>query len=450
MKSLFAFSTLCCLSVPAFSQWLTQSGDGKGSVLFKGSNLSLDATTSELSFSINNLNQPLSLTKKSDNYKWFLGGNLSAKSAEGLGNLFSGGDLVPEARLNGFIGIRFSNSFNAARNQLQQDISASLSAMNKRQAQEFESRMRPFMDSVISNSALRDSSVIRQVTRRFNSGLTNTTTKTFLDFLKEINDPNAEVSNIRNVLIDKTKAIAKENAEERDQLTKPLITSFDEFKDQSLNALSIFGFGGIDALTFKRVDIISPANISGSFTKEEYRGGNAGIGLNFQHNRLKVGVTFAFFNETNNFSSLDKTDYKLTTTISNTATNQTLVQEKSITGYSGTYGKINVKQINIDVMYNFNLNKTFENFALVNPYFRTTTSTDDSSIIPDNYTFGLGTYFFKKSSKFLGGLYVELPDVKHAIEKIKPADEQNTRTAIKRLNFGIVTKFSLASVIGVQ
>lgn len=276
--------------------------------------------------------------------------------------------------------------------------------------------------------------------------------KNFSDFLKGyiVKNPAASspiVANIINSLLEEIKIILKLQQQEIDKITTSLVSYRDGYIRYRLWKFSIFSFGGIDGSSFKRVDTINTISPSASFIKEEFRGGSFGIGLNYQINRFKFGVTYAY-KMTNNFVLLDKTDYKLTTTT--TSGVQTLSEEKSISAYSGTYGEVEINEVNVDVLYTINLGKTSETYALVNPYIRSTIFTRGKTILPNTYNLGIGTYFFTTKSKFLGGLYLELPDLNNTVEKTKPVTDQNIRPGLKRLTFGIVGKFSLNSLISWQ
>lgn len=85
---------------------------------------------------------------------------------------------------------------------------------------------------------------------------------------------------------------------------------------------------------------------------------------------------------------------------------------------------------------------------ITNLYFRGNLASRDTAYLKNISSFGVGFYFLGKKSKFLGGLYVELPDIKNNIEKAKPESERNIRKPFKKLTFGITTRFSLGSIFG--
>ncbi|MEO8769964.1 MAG: hypothetical protein ABI402_07760 [Ferruginibacter sp.] len=144
-----------------------------------------------------------------------------------------------------------------------------------------------------------------------------------------------------------------------------------------------------------------------------------------------------------NFINLKSKEYTIRTT--DISSNQSLVSEKKITGYGGKYSKVETNQLNIDIVADYRLSDSSR--ILVNPYLRSSLFSRDTAFLKNYTNVGLGLYFVGKKSKFLGGLYLELPDINNNIEKAKPASEIDIRPPLKKLTFGIVTKFSISSLL---
>ncbi len=123
-----------------------------------------------------------------------------------------------------------------------------------------------------------------------------------------------------------------------------------------------------------------------------------------------------------------------------------LLDEKKITGYSGKYGAVEVNNFNADIVFRLKLDDEDRSHLLINPYMRATLFSRDTSLMVNKTNLGAGFYFMQ--GKFLGGFYVELPDVNNNAEKMKPTDEQNLRQPLQRLSFGIVTKINLKTIMG--
>jgi hypothetical protein len=156
------------------------------------------------------------------------------------------------------------------------------------------------------------------------------------------------------------------------------------------------------------------------------------------------GATYNY-RKTNNFNLLTKKDYTLRTT--NTVSSQTLVQEKKITGYAGTYGAVEINEFAFDFMWREKLDSDGKNSILINPYIRSQMFSRNKELLPNSTNIGTGFYFFQNTGKFLGGIYFELPDVNQNYEKAKPVTEQNFRKPLNRISFGITGRISLGSML---
>lgn len=259
--------------------------------------------------------------------------------------------------------------------------------------------------------------------------------------------PNPQIAAAKNTLLKQIERISDSNARELEVYNAYDRISYEDFQKRVLAKFSLFLFSTGEASTFKRVEAIDTTKPSKSFVKEEYRGGSFGVGINYQIGRLKIGATYSR-KLTNNFALLDKEDYKLTTTTKGSG--QTLVQEKSITAYTGKYGRAFINEFNVDLMYSFRLDRESNNYCMVNPYMRGTYNSNDQTVLPNNYSLGMAMYFYGDSSKLLGGFYVELYDVGNNIERQKPEVEQHIKKPYNRLTFGVLAKLNLNSIIAYQ
>ncbi|MBX2899826.1 MAG: hypothetical protein KF775_09245 [Cyclobacteriaceae bacterium] len=177
------------------------------------------------------------------------------------------------------------------------------------------------------------------------------------------------------------------------------------------------------------------------FEDEKFKGENYGIGANLEMGRWLFGIQWSH-EYVNNLSELTSKTYTITTT--ETAGNQTLVTKKDISAYtSSSYKKFAQDNINFDAIIFSRLQES--NFVAWNFYVRNKISAD-KSVVPTYTNLGLGGYFFNRQNKFLGGIYVELPDVSQSLEKTKP--EPEIRKIEDRLVFGVVARFNFSSIIG--
>lgn len=424
------------------AQGVTQSADGKGTVLLSGAAISVDAGKTDLAFTINNLNN---IAVKKNNFAVF-GVDVHAKNKEGIGNLFSKGNKVAEGKLNLFLGYNFSNAI----------LESSTVVKNENDYNSFKADLINNIKAEVINVANRYSKLIKDKTKKDNE--VNALSKFFDDgfkkgyFAKAIaasiktDDTDSEVKDFRTKakidLVNFTEEIDKTIS--FDAFRHNLVEAYKEQAKSSFYNVVFFGFGGIDASSFKRVTKIDSADLSNSFKSEDYQGGNFGGGVNVEYRNMRLGLTYAYV-KTNNLSLLTATDYTLKQATTD-LTGQTLTSEDKITAYTGNYGTVEVNELNADLIYNFKLDKQANTHLLVNPYFRGTLFSRDTSLLINKINLGIGGYIFKKDGGFLGGLYVELPDVANNREKAKPLEKQNLLPPFKRLTFGIVAKFNLTSL----
>ena len=177
------------------------------------------------------------------------------------------------------------------------------------------------------------------------------------------------------------------------------------------------------------------------FEDEKFAGRTFSLGTNYETGPWLFGLQWSQ-DFSNNLTDLSTKTYTLTT--AETVGNQTLVTKKDISAYSATsYKEYTQNNINFDAILFTRLEE--QNFVAWNFYVRHKMTTN-AAIVPTYTNLGLGGYFFNKENKFLGGIYVELPDVSQSLEKTKP--EPEIRKIQDRLVFGIVARFNFSSIIG--
>jgi hypothetical protein len=244
-------------------------------------------------------------------------------------------------------------------------------------------------------------------------------------------------NNVTKYFIKKHEKLLKKQVKETDS------ANTDFARQHHVLRFTGFLMGGIRARSFKRYLGLSSPDFSKSFQDTLYRGGNFGLGLNFQFREIWLGITYAY-NNTDNFSQLTSKDYTIRTV--DTAGSTSFIQEKKVTAYPGKYARVEVNELNIDLLFSIKMDATDTARILINPYLRANLFSRDTAFLRNTTNLGLGAYFLGKNRKFIGGLYVELPDVNNNREKAKPAEEQNIRPPFKRLSFGIITRFNISSV----
>jgi len=443
---------ICCgTSFSAAAQYVTQSAEGKGTVILPlaGTSVGFDIGKTEISVGANNYTMATQSNNSRPFHNWFIGANLAVKNSAGTGNLFKNGEIIPEGNFLGFLGFSVNNNQKIVDNW----NSSGKTEMQKTQATIKKDLLTAYRNDIvamiekagdeINDPTLRSNTVTdlkQKITGTPDGRTLNTEIKAILatktvalkDFVLEFSDlliPRKAVY---------TKALAETDA------TKKVEAYFKDFaKTQTVWRVTPFLFGGIEARNFSLYKGLSSTSLPSSFIDTLYRGGQFGVGVNLQVNTFWLGVTYAYV-DGDNFSGLNSKEYTLRTT--DNLNNQSLIAEKKITGYSGAYSKVKRNELNIDLMKEFNFSDTSR--IITDLYYRGSLFSRKTDYLKDYSNLGLGIYFLGAKAKFLGGLYVEVPDLNNNIEKAKPALEQNIRGPFKRLTFGVVTKFAIASVFG--
>lgn len=450
MKGLLLLTFSCALVLRAEAQFLTETATGKGALLLplNGVAVEFDAGKTQTGFNINNYSRALASRNSRLFHNWFFGGNITAGSSEGVGDLFKTGTLVPAASAYGMLGFSINNT-----NQILRDWKNSRATLLiKREQEEMGRAFRTFRDTVSASmlyalTALKDTQLIQagqDLQVKIEASPDNLRLTAVLDSIYKINTARLVplISAFKRMVEPvRTRYIAGFN---RDIATKDIGPAFDEFL-QTHRSLRFtpFLFGGIDARSFTLFNGINATTLSESFTDTLQRGGTFGAGFNAQAGTFWLGVTYTYISG-DNFGNLTGKEYQLRT--SNSSGSQTLTSDKKLTAYSGNYGKVKRNQLHIDLIKEFALGDTARLIADV--YLRSSIFSRDTAYLKNTSGLGLGVYFLGGKSKFIGGLYVELPDINNNLEKSRPVAEQHLRSPFKRLSFGIVTKFSLSSIFG--
>jgi hypothetical protein len=439
MKRILIF-LLLSMVYSVHGQGLTQSADGKSTIPIKGASVSLDLAQTDLTFGYNNYDKAVKATSGRAIY----GASVKAKNEEGIGNLFSSGDLVPFGQAQLLAGITWAGKRERTENNLNGPtvIAARLARWEANYRKLLNRELKERIHAACAG--IKEESIRTPTERNMIDDLEKfkATPELFETAIKD--DPN-DTEDIRRAKT-MVRTFAKDEHAQYGQVRARFINQFannaQDFAAIAPTRFTFFGYGGISSIGFKLFNQLDSSNLSKSFSNISDQGGNIGIGFNFQYNNCWFGVTYSY-ESSNNFSELTKKDYTLRTT--NTIGSQSLIQETKITGYAGKYGKVELNNFNFDFVYDWGLDDK-GNQILINPYMRASIFSRDTSLLLNKTNLGSGFYFFQKDSKFLGGFYIELPDVNNNGEKSKPVDQQDIRPSLNRLSFGVVTKFNLSSI----
>ncbi|MET0637351.1 MAG: hypothetical protein ABWZ25_15075 [Chitinophagaceae bacterium] len=444
----FLVICLTCITTAVSGQFMTQSADGKGSIplpLSKDAALSVDIGKTDVVLGLNNYQRVYDSLKPVG----FYGVNLSGKNREGLADLFSSGDIVPEGNLLLIGGFSVTNNTKIS-NRYQEYLAIANAigdSLNQLLLTPCNDSIFPLIDNrsiLISNPAKRSATNLALKEKIKDQTLTNA-----LPLIDSFGTGDPDLKTFMDSVRTDARLVETRFNNRYSEMRTRQLNAFNLANATAKKTfwpwrLTLFGMGGIQAREFKRFLGVSPTNLSDSFQDTIFRGGNAGLGLNLQVRDYWLGVTYSYV-KTDNFSTLSSKKYTLHR--SDTVGSQILIQDKELTAFPGKYSRVEVNELNIDLVIDLRLNKKSDSARLLlNPYLRATLFSRDTSFLRNSTDLGMGFYFLGKKRKFIGGFYVELSDVNNNQEKAKPADEMNIRPPFRKLSFGIVTKFNLTSI----
>lgn len=437
--------TVLCfgISFNTYAQGLTQSAEGKSTIPIKGTAVGIDLGKTELSFGYNNINRVV----ESKTFQPIFGAEVRVKNEEGLGNLFSGGDLVPAGNLNLFGGFTLSNIGKGAQAGLSTLRDAEVKRFKEWQTT-FRTNLATELKTVIDDrvKVITDGTARTNASAALKGAIPSVNTEEYFSEVGKLAAPtDAEVQLVYDQIKEYAKAKQKEYTTEKTAYVKRLEDYYKQFSVTNNRRLTLFAFGGINAIGFKQFTGVDSTNLANSTKDIDERGGQFGLGINYQWRNIWLGFTFSRL-QSKNFSVLKKKEYTIRRTVN--LPPSSLNEETKVTAYSGTYGEVDLSNVNADIVVRIRLDKEYKNYMLLNPYLRASVGSSDEALLPNKTNLGLGLYFLPNNGKFLGGIYLELPDVDNNIEKRKDADEQNLRPPFKRLSFGVVTKFNLSTIMG--
>lgn len=373
MKRKLLILLFCLRTIVTTAQVVTQSADGKGSLILplNGVSLGFDIGKTEIAVGANNYSNALDKNNKKAFHNWFLGGNLSVKNNSGIGNFFQSGDIIPAGSFLGFLGFNMNNNESILNDWKYSPLNnkkAEEQEQRQKLAEEYKSGVLKDVESaaaVIEDQKLKDNTEadLKGAINKSKDGFAlNVTIATIIS--NKDKRPENFVQAFRHLIELRQKAYIESLS--KIDATKAINEAFEEFmKIRSVKRFTPFIFGGIDASNFSMYTGLNTTSLTKSFIDTLSRGGQFGIGINGQIGSWWLGVTYAYV-DGDNFSNLSSKDYTLRTT--ETSNNQSLISEKKITGYSGKYSKVENNQLNIDLLKEFKLGDTSR--LIANFYYR--------------------------------------------------------------------------------
>lgn len=375
---------------PCPGQTLSQDAEGQSSILYYGGAVGFDVGKPAISFSYSNLGK--SYAKEKQGRPVFIYGvNAFGGNTNNVADLFKGGDFQAQSGFSAIAGMRIRMDKIPVSH-------ATLEADKKQLQKERDSISKEITALGATPSPGAEGEIKRREAR-----------------LEEIKTSIHEI----NARLEKTQGILVRRV------------------------LLLYGRAGRSAAAFKRaLPNPDPGGFSVVFEDEKFNGKNFSAGVNYETGRFLFGFETSH-EYTDNLDMLSSNTYTLTTT--ETVGNQTLVSTREITAYAGTYATYQRVSYNADVIVFSAIDSENKEYIAWNLYLRGKVSRD-RNVIPTYKDLGAGAYFFNKENKFLGGLYLEAPDVSQDLEAVK--EDPQYRKLQNRLSFGIVARFNFASIIG--
>ncbi len=370
------------------AQTLSQDSQGSSSVLYHGGSIGFDIAQTNITFSYTNLG----LTPEADisaKARSVWGLNAHGRNHEGLAGIFRQGDLQPEAGFGGFWGLKYR----------------------------FDEKPRSLSDLQNQISMLRaDRTAVRNQ----------------MEALAGKEDPES---------IARLEKLRMRHKDLDDQIQE-INDAREKINEQRVRKLGlVYLRGGVNASAFRlALENQDPASFTKAFRHQDFKGGYLGAGINYESGRWLYGLAIDY-EFTNNLELLASQSFTLTTT--EVIGNRALESKREFNAWTGNYTTYSRAGYSIDVIRFSLINEQEENYVALNFYLRHKFA-DSGDIMPSVTDIGTGAWFFNMSNKFLGGIYLEVPDLFRSIEGMKT--EPDSRILQNRLSFGLVGRFNFASI----
>ena len=439
MKQIILLTLLIgCFSIT--NAQIVKTKEGNNTILFDNSNIGIDIGESELSFSSNNfLNSKLS----SSGFIW--GVDFTGKNKEGLSSLIKSSDLTPSSSLNGTFGFHISNSNKMGDKILKQrqELAKELNQITETYDSTYKSVI---LNEVKTDKQLvlnqkQSTKILDEIETKIKSDVNVCVGLYDLLFkkIKKSTDPiELKYSYKYMELIKKTdyyKKLKQYYKKDKDlNSSEKLILSNKAYKKHIF-----YLHGGLNNEKFNTFSAWDTTDLSKSFNEVKFNGSTIGVGYNLRlGGNWALGIKYSYL-ETNNSSLLTLNEYEYESVVN--SGNSSFKSKDKKSAYSGNYGKVYLNKVEIDVLKYLPINDS--SLVILDFYLRIKESNNDK-LYPSQTDLGLASSFFKRGGKFLGGIYLELPDVDQNIERNKVEPEYENW--YNRLSFGIYAKFSFNSL----
>lgn len=438
MKQYLLIPILVLLSIVSFAQVLVQDAQGKTSVLYHGNAVNFDFGQTRATFAYNSFGNEY---YKNKSKKGFWGVQASAKSKNGISSLINSGNIVPEGEFSLTYGWTIGSKEREQYGIRIQAIQAmeALAKKNGQLSNNFQTELEAFGKS---NPNINANPALQTNIDLFISSIPYDELATKIRSLKSNAAYTGLASDIENLAI---------GIEERINLFQKVRTQNEKQIDSQWDKIQrswwkqrglLYLIAGGIASEFILVKDATTTNFDEYFEEKDFQSLKFGVGYNHQFGGTDIIGANIVIQKANTFAQLEDAEYTLTTTTTNTT--QKLEGKKTFTAYTGTYNTFTQTSINTDYVKFFSGFSDEKSVVALNGYLRHQISFDNN-VFPTVTNIGGGAYFFKDNGLFLGGIYFEFQDIANNIEAQQ--ETPDFKPFYHRLNFGIVTKFSLNSII---
>ncbi|GET35239.1 hypothetical protein PbJCM13498_41020 [Prolixibacter bellariivorans] len=426
--NIFVLSSVYCQDI--------KTGEGESTILLPTTNIGVDVGKASLTFKTNNFPQS---KLKPNGFIWGL--DVMGKSKEGLSNIFSGSEIVPTSSISTVLGYSFSNS-----DEISDDYTSKYAKILKDSLNSLSNSFRKsFGADIISEIyKIKSDSAKKYILSKVVPALKVNLNK--YEKLQKLLEEMSKDETLQPEIVTSAKTLysyMKENQtwKEIKSLKVKLESGIENVGSEEYWKLTIYGHFGIKGEKFNIFKGWDSTNIENSFEKETFSGNSGGFGVNYLFNsKWIVGFRYTY-QETNNLDELSTNDYKVTTTFTqNTSVGTTQISK---TAYPNKYKTAYLNRYDFDLIRFINIGEN--NVIIADLYLRINESTNQDNLVSYK-DLGLSSSFFNMKGKFIGGIYLELPDFEQSVERRKAEEEQELKDWYNRLTFGIYVKYSFSSL----
>lgn len=435
MVRLYIVVTVLLLLInPSLGQIINQDADGKSSIVWGGSSVSVDMPDGLVK-----ANYYRTSKDADDHFIW--GVDLQAKNSNGTGDIFSKGQFTPKSELSvliGWGGTKFDDSPSSL-DSLIEVWNGKLTVRGKSADSLYRALIariiigcNVMVNSKDTGTKTKETQSVLDALGKFYGTSPHLLGKvsSTLQYVKDCNVLGLQIIQLM-AEIESSPILANFHIAEN------TIDSLNNLSPTSVHNRRTLGYlrGGINTTGFKMDLGNSIDEIKLRFRDTVDVNGFIELGGTIQSGFNFFGTSIAFTG-LNTFSQLKKSDYSYTSvdTVQIEGKDTPISKKTDVTAYAGNFDNYNRFSINFDYVRMIELNDS--KYFSLNGYFRQNVSFDTK--LEDHTTIlGIGLHLIDgKKGKFLGGVYLQTDDL-FGIEDKK---------TYEILRFGLVTKFALNSL----